>query len=85
MDIQKTKAAREDSLHEVNLKNFTGKIFENKVFIVLSVGFCLAIAFAYLKLATPIYEVSTILIEASGNRSLSDQSKYLDEYYMHHF
>ena len=65
---------------EVNLKSFFRKILKNKWFFVLSICTCLALAFVYVKLATPKYAASTsLLIDESGsNRVLGENSKYVD-------
>ena len=76
--MKENKEAQFNARHEVNLKLFFQKILQNKLFFVLSAVVCLALAFVYIKLATPKYEASTsILIDASGNRALGD-SKYVD-------
>lgn len=63
---------------EVNLKLFFNKILSSKIFFTISIGTCVAIAFVYIKLATPTYEVSTsILIDASGNNRALGESQYV--------
>ena len=65
---------------EVNLKDLINKFWEYKFLFMLSIGASVAIAIVYIKLETPIYEVSSsILIDVSGkNRILGNESKYLD-------
>ncbi len=78
--MQELNTKNENSLLEVNIKDLIKKIWEKKFLFIFTVGLSVAIAIAYIKLATPLYEVSSsILIDASGNnRILSDESKYLD-------
>ncbi len=53
---------------EVNLKLFLKKVYNNKWFFILSICSFVAIALAYILVATPKYEASTsILIDPSGN------------------
>jgi len=64
---------------ETNLKYLFGKIYENKGLYVFSILFFLAIAFVYIKLATPIYQVSTsILIDPSGSNRVLGDSKFIE-------
>ncbi len=67
-------------LYEVNLKELLQKIWDKKLYFIVSVGLFVGFTFLYIKIATPIYEVSSsILIDASGeNRVLGNDSKYLD-------
>jgi capsular exopolysaccharide synthesis family protein len=65
---------------EIALKSFVRNIFNNKWFFILSICTCLALAFLYIKLATPKYEASTsLLIDAEGsNRVLGENSRYVE-------
>ncbi|MCF8245311.1 MAG: AAA family ATPase [Saprospiraceae bacterium] len=52
---------------------------ERKFLFVGSVAVCLALAFAYIKVATPIYEVqASLLIDPLGKSRMLGESKYVD-------
>ncbi len=64
---------------EVNLRNLIKKIYDRKIYFLISLFICVIIAYAYIKIATPIYEVSTsLLIDPSGQNRQLGQSKYVD-------
>ena len=66
------------SFGEINLKNLLKKVYDRKFYFAASLFLCLALAYTYTKIATPIYEVSTsLLIDQSGGSRLGD-SKYVD-------
>lgn len=68
-----------NSLHEVNLKALLRKILERKFLFLGSMAVCLALAQAYVKVATPIYEVqASLLIDPSGKSRMLGESKYVD-------
>lgn len=71
-------ASKPNSLGDVNIKQFLQKIYHYKFSFLASLIICLGIAYFYLKIAVPQYEVSTsLLIETSGkDRQLGD-SKYI--------
>ena len=62
----------------INLKFIFQKVYQHKLFFIASIILCSLLAFIYIKLATPKYEVSTsILIDTKGsNRALGD-SQYV--------
>ena len=67
------------SSQEINLKSFFKKVYNNKWFFIGSICGSVAIAFMYILLATPKYEVSTsILIDPSGSNRVLGDSKYVD-------
>ena len=75
MDSSRT-VDRNDSM-EVNLKDFFKAIFRNKLLFLMSLITCLALAYLYNKIATPIYQAGTsILIDASGNNRSLGESQY---------
>ncbi|MBI5916148.1 MAG: AAA family ATPase [Bacteroidetes bacterium] len=68
-----------NSLHEVNLKALLRKILERKFLFLGSMAVCLALALAYVKVATPIYEVqASLLIDPLGKSRMLGESKYVD-------
>jgi capsular exopolysaccharide synthesis family protein len=68
-----------NSQQEVNLKLFLQKVYNHKWFLILSICTCVAIAFAYILVATPKYQASTsILIDPSGNNRVLGGSKYIE-------
>ena len=64
---------------EINLRMFFRKVYQNKGFYVFSILLLVGIAFVYIKLATPIYQVSTsILIDPSGSNRVLGDSKFIE-------
>lgn len=64
---------------EVNLKSLVANILKRKLFLAISLVGCLAVAFIYIKMATPIYNVSTsLIIDPSGKSRMLGDSKYVD-------
>ena len=64
---------------EVNLKALWRKLWDKKIYFLISVPVCLAIAYAFVKLSTPVYEVSTsLLIDPSGNSRQLGESRFVD-------
>ncbi len=62
-----------------NLKFLFQKIFQYRLLFLSSIALCLLLAFLYLKLATPQYEVSTsILIDTEGSSRALGESQYVD-------
>ncbi|MCW5515672.1 GumC family protein [Muriicola sp. Z0-33] len=77
--MKKRKDTHLNMNQEVNLKLFLQKLYRHKWIFLGGIALCLAIAFAYIKLATPTYEVATsILIDPSGNSRLLGESQYVD-------
>lgn len=77
--MKKTRDTHINSGQEVNLKIFFQKLLRYKWMFVLSICSAVAIAFIYIKLATPIYEASTsILIDSSGSNRVLGDSKYVE-------
>lgn len=67
------------AIAEVNLKTFIKNALSRKLFFLISLIGCLAVAFLYIKMATPIYQVSTsLIIDPSGNSRMLGDSKYVD-------
>lgn len=71
--------SKKKNFGEVNLKNLFKQIYDRKFYFAASLFLCLALAYAYIKTAPPVFEISTsVLIDASGkNRQLGD-SRYVD-------
>ncbi|MFH6603638.1 GumC family protein [Maribacter algicola] len=64
---------------EVNMKVFLQKMYKNIWLFVMSIGFFMLLAFVYIMLATPKYEVATsLLIDSSGSNRVLGDSKYVD-------
>ena len=77
--MKKRKSTQLNMHQEVNLKLFLQRIFRHKWIYLISIITFVAIAFIYIKLATPTYEVSTsILIDPSGNSRVLGESQYVD-------
>lgn len=63
---------------EVNLKLFFRKLYKNRILFISSICSFVALAIAYIYLATPKYEASTsILIDSSGSNRVLGESKYV--------
>ena len=77
--MKKGRNTQINAMQEVNLKLFFDNMLRNKLTFIISIVSCLAIAIIYIKMATPIYEVSTsILIDPSGNSRALGTSKYVE-------
>ena len=64
---------------EINLKSVFKAMAKNKWWFILSLCFFLALAFAHIKLSTPLYEASTsILIDVKGSSRVLGDSRYVD-------
>lgn len=64
---------------EVDLKSLLGKLSRYKFLFLVSTIICLALAFFYIKMATPAYEVgASLLIDPSGKSRLLGESRYVD-------
>lgn len=64
---------------EINLKHFLQKIYKRKFLFLFSLGLCLGLAYAFLKIATPIYQVqSTLLIDTDDLSQMQESNKYLE-------
>lgn len=64
---------------EVNLKILLRKIYRHRFVFLASLGGFLMLAFIYIVLATPIYEVSTsLLIDSSGSNRTLGESQYVE-------
>lgn len=68
------------NLPEVNLKRLINKILDKKWLFLASILICTAVAYVFLKLATPIYQVeASILIDPQGqSRNLGGESQYVE-------
>lgn len=67
-----------NSLSEVSLKSFIKKMFDRKIWYILSIMICGALAYGYIKTATPMYKVTTtLLIDASGDSRKMGESQYM--------
>lgn len=67
------------SQQEVNLKLFLQKVLKHKKLYLISIGSALLLAFLYITLSTPKYEVATsILIDPSGSNRALGESKYVE-------
>ncbi|PTM15101.1 MAG: hypothetical protein DA408_00330 [Bacteroidetes bacterium] len=64
---------------EVNLKRLLEQVLQHKYLFLISIITCLGFAMAYIKLSTPVYEISTsLLIDPSGTSRQLGESKYMD-------
>lgn len=62
---------------EINIKAFLGRIWENKLYFLICVSACMAVAYLYTKYAPPTYEVATSLlmdVSASSRTIGTDQN-----------
>lgn len=77
--MEEIRNTRVNPQQEVNLKSFFRKMYKNRTLFLLSVGFFLALALAYILIATPKYEVSSsLLIDSSGNNRALGESEFVD-------
>ncbi len=77
--MKKNKNIHINTRHEIDFKSFLQKVYKNKWLYVLSICLFVAIALAYIFLATPKYEIATsILIDDSGSNRALGESKYLE-------
>ena len=68
-----------NTFSEINLKVLIRKILKRKLLFAISIILCLAVAYIYIKLAIPMYEVKTLLlIDSSGNSRMLGESKYVE-------
>ncbi|PKA98751.1 protein involved in gliding motility EpsB [Flavobacteriaceae bacterium MAR_2009_75] len=68
-----------DGQNEVDLKSFFRRIYKNKYLFLISVIGCVVLAIIYIKLATPVYEVSTsLLIDSKGRNRVLGESEYVE-------
>ncbi|MEL6923439.1 MAG: AAA family ATPase [Bacteroidota bacterium] len=64
---------------EINLKHFFQKIYDRRLLFAASLLFFLALAYGFLKVADPIYEIqSTLLIDNNDITRMQENSKYVD-------
>lgn len=64
---------------EVNFKSLIDKVLRYKFWFLISIPICLGLAFVYVKLATPVYEVKTsLLIDPTGKSRQLGESQYID-------
>lgn len=71
--------SKNSTKQEINLGSFYSKILKNKYLFLISIGSFLAIALAYIYLATPQYQVSSsLLIDSSGENRVLGDSDYVD-------
>lgn len=64
---------------EVDLKSLLAKLSRYKFLFLVSTILCLALAFVYIKFATPAYEVgASLLIDPSGKSRLLGENRYVD-------
>ncbi|MEM8891592.1 MAG: Wzz/FepE/Etk N-terminal domain-containing protein, partial [Bacteroidota bacterium] len=47
---------------EINIKAFLRRIWENKLYFLICVPACMAVAYLYTKYAPPTYEVATSML-----------------------
>jgi tyrosine-protein kinase Etk/Wzc len=74
MDKTKTK-----NFGEINLKKLFKQIYDRKFSFAASLFLCLALAYGYVKIAAPTYEISSsVLIDASGKNRQLGESRYVD-------
>jgi tyrosine-protein kinase Etk/Wzc len=67
------------NIAEVNIKRLVEKIWQRKLLFMVSLFLCLCLAYVYIKMATPIYEVKTsLLIDPSGKSRMLGDSKYVE-------
>jgi len=71
--------SKPNNFGEINLKYLIRKIYDRKIYFLASLVVCLSIAFFYIKVAPPSYEVGTsLLIDPSGKNRQLGESKYVD-------
>lgn len=77
--MKKRKGKNRGAQQDVDLKSFFRKILKHKWLFLSSLVLCLALALAYIFIATPKYEVSTsLLIDTSGSNRVLGESKYVE-------
>ncbi|MEX0287524.1 MAG: GumC family protein [Flavobacteriaceae bacterium] len=77
--MKKRKTPKINRNQEVNLKLLLERIYRHRIIFLASIGLFLLIAYAYIKLSTPVYEVSTsILIDPKGSNRVLGESEYVD-------
>ena len=74
MTMDNSKTIQGSSFSEANIKVFLNKVLEKKWLFLLSVITCLALGYVFIKVSTPIYEVSTTMLVdlKGGTRKLGD-------------
>ncbi len=71
--------SKNSTKQEINLGSFFSKVLKNKYLFLISIGSFIAIALAYIFLATPQYQVSSsLLIDSSGENRVLGESDYVD-------
>ena len=76
--MKENKGMTRISTREVNLKSFLRKVYQYKKLFLICLGSAIALAFLYISLATPKYEVATsILIDSSGSNRMLGESQYV--------
>ncbi len=72
-------STNQEAFAEVNLHDFLKKIWKKKWLFVSSVVLCIALAYAYIKQANPVFEVNTkLLIDPTGGSRMLSESKYVE-------
>ncbi len=76
--MDNSKTIQGSSFSEANIKVFLNKVLEKKWLFLLSVITCLVLGYAFIKVSTPIYEVSTtMLVDLKGGTRKLGESQTL--------
>jgi len=75
--MDKSRKTDGNTFSEINLKALIEKAFERKLLFAGSLAVCIALAFLYIKLATPIYKINaSLLIDPSGENRMLGKNKF---------
>lgn len=79
--MNRRRKYRESKAYEVDLLVLAGRIWESKFHFVASLAICLALAYLYTQVATPIYQASaSLFFDLKGkNRELSENFNLVGE------